>query len=50
MQKKQEVPNGSEKIENQEYEAPAIENVVTPEELTREVQYAGLTDQTVPIG
>jgi hypothetical protein len=33
-----------------EYEAPAIETVMTSEELTREVHYAGATDFTVPIG
>ena len=33
-----------------EYEAPAIESVMTPEDLAREVQYAGATDATVVIG
>jgi hypothetical protein len=26
----------------QEYQAPAIEDVLTPEQLAREIQYAGL--------
>ena len=33
-----------------EYKAPAIESVMTPEDLSREVQYAGATDTTVIIG
>jgi hypothetical protein len=33
-----------------EYEAPRIESVMTPEELAREVQYAGVTDLTLPVG
>lgn len=49
MQNEQEVPKDT-KSTDEDYEAPAIENVVTPEELAREVHYAGLTDQTVPTG
>jgi len=33
-----------------EYEAPKIESALTPEDLAREVQYAGVTDQTLPVG
>lgn len=33
-----------------EYEAPRIESALTPEDLAREVQYAGVTDQTLPVG
>jgi hypothetical protein len=32
------------------YEPPRIESSMTPEELAREVAYAGVTDVTVPIG
>ena len=38
------------KAENKEYEAPAIESVMTPKDLDREVQYAGAPDGTVAIG
>jgi hypothetical protein len=31
-----------QKTQSDEYEAPAIESVMTPEDLTREVQYAGI--------
>lgn len=31
-----------QKTQSGEYEAPAIESVMTPEDLTREVQYAGI--------
>jgi len=30
------------------YEAPRIETVMTPEDLAREVQYAGLTGTPIP--
>ena len=43
MQNEQEVPKVVESTDNKEYEAPAIENVMTAEELTREVHYAGAT-------
>ena len=36
--------------ENTEYEAPRIESAMTPEDLAREVAYAGVTDQTVIVG
>jgi phage shock protein A len=39
-----------QKAENKEYEAPAIESVMTPQDLDREVQYAGAPDGTVAIG
>ncbi|HEX6576146.1 MAG TPA: hypothetical protein VF042_14355 [Gemmatimonadaceae bacterium] len=39
-----------QKAENEEYEAPAIESVMTPQDLDREVQYAGAPDGTVAIG
>jgi len=42
MQKEQEVAKIVETSGNEQYEAPAIEKVMTPEELTREVNYAGL--------
>ena len=48
MQKEQESPKVVETTGNQEYEAPAIEKVTTAEELTREVQYAGITDGSGP--
>ena len=48
MQNEEEVPKVVETTDNQEYEAPAVENVVTAEELTREVHYAGITDATLP--
>ena len=50
MQKEQEAPTVVETTDKQEYEAPAIENVMTAEDLTREVHYAGLVDGTIPIG
>ena len=50
MQKEQEAPKVVEPTDNQEYEAPAIEKVTTAEELTREVHYAGVTDQSLPTG
>ena len=46
MQNEQEVPKVVEAADNQDYEAPAIEKVMTPEELAREVQYAGITDNS----
>ena len=49
MQNEEEAPKVVETTDNQEYKAPAIENVVTAEELTREVHYAGITDTTLPI-
>jgi hypothetical protein len=36
--------------EQPEYEAPKIESALTPEDLAREVAYAGITDQTVIVG
>ena len=30
--------------ENEKYQAPAIESVMNPEDLSREVQYAGVAD------
>ena len=48
MQKEQEAPKVAETTDNQEYEAPAIEKVMTAEDLTREVHYAGITDTTNP--
>ena len=41
----------SEQIDvSAEYEAPRIESVITAEALAREVQYAGVTDQSLPTG
>jgi hypothetical protein len=48
MQKEHEAPKVAETTDNQEYEAPAIEKVMTAEDLTREVHYAGITDTTNP--
>ena len=42
MQKEQEVAKVVETTHNLEYEAPAIESVMTADELTREVNYAGV--------
>ncbi|HKY97875.1 MAG TPA: hypothetical protein VJL35_08450 [Gemmatimonadaceae bacterium] len=39
-----------QKVEDKDYEAPAIESVMTPQDLDREVQYAGAVDGTVAIG
>ena len=39
-----------QKADATEYEAPAIESVMTPQDLDREVQYAGAVDGTVSIG
>lgn len=39
-----------QQAENKEYEAPAIESVMTQQDLDREVQYAGAPDGTVAIG
>ena len=50
MQKEQEAPKVVETTDNQEYEAPAIEKVMTAEELTREVHYAGFPDNSLPPG
>lgn len=36
--------------EQADYEAPRIESALTPEDLAREVQYAGITDTTLPVG
>lgn len=47
MQNEQEVPNAAATTDSQEYEAPAIESVVTADELTREVHYAGAPDATI---
>jgi hypothetical protein len=44
MQNEQEAPKVAETTDNNEYEAPAIEKVMTAEELTREVHYAGAPD------
>jgi len=40
----------SENDDQVEYEAPRIESAMTPEDLAREVQYAGVTDLTLPTG
>ena len=50
MQNEQEAPKIVETTDKREYEAPAIEKVMTAEELTREVHYAGVVDQTLPEG
>jgi hypothetical protein len=36
--------------EQTDYEAPRIESAMTPEDLQREVAYAGITDRTLPEG
>jgi hypothetical protein len=48
-QEKKEVSVEVSKQEN-DYEAPAIETVMTSDELTREVHYAGAQDSIVFIG
>ena len=40
--------NESLKTEVAPYEAPAIESVITPEEMEREVHYAGVTQISQP--
>lgn len=40
----------SEQTDEPVYEAPRIESSLTPEDLAREVQYAGVTDNTLPVG
>ena len=49
MRKEQEVAKVVETTDKGEYEAPAIEKVMTAEELTREVHYAGAPDGTLPV-
>ena len=50
MQKEQQAPKVVETTDIKAYEAPAIEKVMTPEELAREVQYAGAPDGSAPAG
>jgi hypothetical protein len=46
-----EINPASEQNDDQaEYEAPRIESAMTPEDLAREVQYAGVTDLTAVPG
>lgn len=50
MDSEKELPQ-SEQIEDRaDYEAPRIESVMTPEALAREVQYAGVVDNSLEIG
>jgi len=48
MQNEQEVAQVVEITDNREYEAPAIESVMTADELAREVHYAGFPDGSLP--
>jgi len=48
MPNEQKDPEAVETTDNQEYETPAIESVMTADELEREVQYAGFPDGTLP--
>ena len=49
MQKEQDLPKVVETTDKQEYDAPAIESVMTADELDREVHYAGFpADSTLP--
>ena len=50
MQKEQQAPKVVEATANREYEAPAIEKVMTAEELTRKVHHAGTADATLAVG
>jgi len=46
-----EINQASEQNDGEaEYEAPRIESAMTPEDLAREVQYAGVTDLTAVPG
>jgi hypothetical protein len=50
MQNETVAPEVAQTPEKTEYEAPAIERVMSADELTREVQYAGAPDGTIIIG
>ncbi|MDP9178833.1 MAG: hypothetical protein M3O61_14210 [Gemmatimonadota bacterium] len=51
MNPEEEIEQPSEQTdEHTEYEAPRIESALTPEDLAREVQYAGVTDTVTPVG
>ncbi|HUF88396.1 MAG TPA: hypothetical protein VMR66_00270 [Gemmatimonadota bacterium] len=43
-----EVRKGPSEAETQEYEAPAIEEVLSPDDLSREVHYAGVVGSPAP--
>ena len=50
MNPEEETVQASEQNDEPAYEAPRIESSLTPEDLAREVQYAGATDTTLPLG
>lgn len=51
MNPEEEIKQPSDqKDEPADYQAPQIESAMTPEDLAREVQYAGITDATLPDG
>ena len=49
-QEKNEAVTADVSKQESEYEAPAVETVMTSDELTREVHYAGAQDSIVFIG
>jgi hypothetical protein len=46
MDSENELPRSAQNEETADYETPRIESVMTPEALAREVQYAGVVDNT----
>jgi hypothetical protein len=48
MNAEEKTQQASEQKDEQAYEAPRIESSLTPEDLAREVQYAGVVDNTLP--
>ncbi len=50
MNPEEEVKQTQDQNDKPEYEPPRIESTMTPEDLAREVAYAGVTDLTLPLG
>ena len=50
MDSENELPQSQQNEEAGDYETPRIESVMTPEALAREVQYAGIVDNSDLIG
>ena len=50
MDSDNELPHAQQDEEAKDYETPRIESVMTPEALAREVQYAGVIDNSDTIG
>jgi hypothetical protein len=50
MDSKNELPRSEQNEERKDYETPRIESVMTPEALAREVQYAGVVDNSEVLG